>query len=80
MESLGVLIFAIFCAVFLCGPLACLLAHYKFRVLSLLIGGLAIFLGIYWFATVFTWFKWLGVLSALCGLFALLKTTGDMYP
>lgn len=79
MESLALLVFVIFCAVFLCGPIAVTLAYFKWRILSLIVGGLAIWLGVYWFATVFTWAKYLGVVSALLGLWALLKTTGDMY-
>lgn len=79
MESLALLVFVIFCAVFLCGPIAVALAYSKWHILSLLVGGLAIWLGVYWFATVFTWAKYLGVVSALLGLWALLKTTGDMY-
>jgi hypothetical protein len=80
MESLGILIIVLFCALFLCGPFALILAHYKFRILALLVGCLAIWLGIFWFATIFTAAKWLGIISALCGLFALLKVAGDLLP
>lgn len=79
MESLALLVFVIFCAVFLCGPIAVGLAYFKWRILSLIVGGLAIWLGVYWFATVFTWAKYLGVVSALLGLWALLKTTREMF-
>lgn len=80
MESLGVLVFVIFCAVFLCGPIAVGLAYLKWTIPALIVGGLAIWLGVYWFATVFTWAKYLGVVSSLLGLWALLKATGDMFP
>lgn len=79
MESLALLVFVIFSAVFLCGPIAVLLAYNKWHILSLFVGGVAIWLGVYWFATVFTWAKYLGVVSALLGLWALLKATGDMF-
>lgn len=79
MESLAFMVFFIFCAVFLCGPIAVALAYGKWTIPALIVGGLAIWLGVYWFATVFTWAKYLGVVSALLGLWALLKATGDMF-
>lgn len=79
MESLAFMVFVIFSAVFLCGPIAVGLAYMKWAIPALIVGGLAIWLGVYWFATVFTWAKYLGVVSSLLGLWALLKTTGDMY-
>lgn len=80
MESLALLVFVIFCAVFLCGPIAVTLAYCKLPILALLVGGLAVFLGVYWFGTVFTWAKYLGMLSAGLGLWALLKAAGDLFP
>lgn len=80
MESLAFLVFIIFCAVFLCGPFAVILAYLKWTIPALIVGGLAILLGAYWFGTIYTWFKYLGVVSALLGLWALLKATGDMFP
>lgn len=80
MESLALLVFVIFSAVFLCGPIAVGMAYLKWTLPALLIGGLAIWLGVYWFATVYTAAKYLGVVSALLGLWALLKATGDMFP
>lgn len=78
MESLGVLVFVLFCAMFLCGPIALGLAYARWNWLAIFIGCVAIMLGIQWFAGVYTWFKWLGVISAFMGLLALLKATGDM--
>ena len=80
MESLALLAFVIFSTVFLCGPIAIGLAYLKWTIPALLVGGLAIWLGIYWFATIFTWFKYLGIASALLGLWALLKASGDIFP
>jgi len=79
MESLALLVFGIFCAAFLCGPIALGLAYGKFNVLAAIAAIIAIWLGIYWFATIYTWAKYLGVLSALCGLLALLKVAGNFY-
>ncbi len=78
MESLGLLVFVLFCGVFLCGPFALGCAYLRWNWLAVLIGCVALMLGIFWFATVFTWFKWLGVISAFMGFLALLKATGDM--
>ena len=80
MESLAFLVFVIFSAVFLCGPIAVLLAYLKWPILALIVGGTAIWLGVYWFATVYTWAKYLGVVSAGLGLWALFKATRDMFP
>lgn len=71
MESLALLVFIIFSAVFLCGPLAIALAVQHRGVLAVLLAGVAIWLGIYWYVTVYTWAKYLGVLSAGCGLYAM---------
>ena len=79
MESLALLVFVLFCAVFLCGPIAYLLAWWRFNILAILVAGMAIWLGIYWFATIFTWAKYLGLLSSILGLLALLKVTDNFY-
>jgi hypothetical protein len=79
MESLALLIFVLFCAVFLCGPFAYALAYFKFNILAILVGGLAIFLGIYWFGTIYTWAKYLGAISAVIGLLALMRVTSNFY-
>jgi len=79
MESLALLVFGLFCAVFLCGPIAYVLAWRHFNILAILVAGMAIWLGIYWFATIFTWAKYLGLLSAILGLLALLKVTDNFY-
>lgn len=79
MESLALLVFGIFCVVFLCGPLALGLAYGKFNILAAIVALIAIWLGIHWFATVYTWAKYLGILPALFGLIALLKVAGNFY-
>lgn len=80
MESLARIVALIFCAVFLCGPIAVGLAYLKWSIPALLVGGLAILLGAHWFATVSTSIRYLGVLSIGLGLWALLKATGEMFP
>lgn len=79
MESLALLVFLIFCAVFLCGPIAYLLAMYKWNILAVIVSALAIWLGIYWFVTIYTWFKYLGILSSILGVLALLKVTDNLF-
>jgi hypothetical protein len=70
MESLAILVFAIFCAVFLCGPVAILLARYGHPIAATIVGLIAIWLGIFWFESVYTLPRWLGVISALCGIYS----------
>lgn len=71
MESLALMVVVIFGAVFLCGPVAVLLAVNKFNLLAIVLACLACWLGIYWFVTVYTWAKYLGIISAGCGLYAM---------
>ena len=71
MESLALMVFVIFCAVFLCGPLAVLLAVNKLALLAVLTAALACWLGIFWFLSVYTWPRYLGLLSTGCGLYAM---------
>jgi hypothetical protein len=79
MESLAFLIFLLWSAVFLGGPVAYLLALYKWNMLALLAACTSIWLGVFWFATIYTGWKYLGLLSALLGLLALLKVTENFY-
>lgn len=74
MESLAFMVFLIFCALILCGPVAILCANYRWHILAVIIGAFAAWLGIFWFVTVYTWFKYLGLVSAACGLYAMYKT------
>ena len=71
MESLALLVFVLFCAVFLCGPLALMLAVSRWSLIAVIVAAFACWLGIYWFLTVYTWARYLGLLSAGCGLYAL---------
>jgi hypothetical protein len=79
MESLAFIVFVLICAVMLCGPTAVGLAYGRYSTLALFVGGLAVFLGVYWFGTIGTSAKYLGLCSALMGLWALLRATGDLY-
>lgn len=71
MESLALVVFVIFCAVFLCGPVAVLLAVNKWSLLAVIVAAVACWLGIYWYLTVYTLFKHLGLVSVACGLYAM---------
>jgi hypothetical protein len=71
MESLALMVFVLFCAVFLCGPLAVLLAVNKLPILAVMVAACACWLGIYWFLTVYTWARYLGLASVACGLYAM---------
>lgn len=79
MESLALLVAGLFCAVLLCGPAAYTLAVLRFYILAIIVAGMAIWLGVYWFATVYTWAKYLGILSAGLGVLALLKVTDKLF-
>jgi Na+/H+-translocating membrane pyrophosphatase len=78
MESLALLVIFIVCAVMLCGPIAAICAANKFNVLAVLVGALACWLGIYFFVTVYTWFRYLGLVSAGLGLWAMYKTARNL--
>lgn len=78
MESLALLVFGIVCAVLLCGPFAALFAVKKWSIAAVLTGALACWLGIYFFVTVYTWFKYVGLLSAALGLWAMYRTARNI--
>lgn len=71
MESLALLVFVLFCAVFLCGPVAVVFAVNKLSLLAVVLAAVACWLGIYWFVTVYTWPRYLGLASTACGLYAM---------
>lgn len=79
MESLALLVAVIFCAVLLCGPVSYLLATYHWNILATVIACAAIWLGVYWFASVSTSAKYLGLVSSVLGLLALLKVTDNFF-
>jgi hypothetical protein len=78
MESLAFMVFLIVCAVLLCGPIAALCAINRWHVLAVVIGALSCWLGIYFFVTVYTSFKYLGLVSAGLGLWAMYKTARNI--
>lgn len=78
MESLAFLVFILFCALILDGPLAILFANQRWHILAILAGAIACWLGIFWFVTVYTWFKYLGLVSAACGLYAMYITARNI--
>lgn len=78
VESLALIIFLIITAVLLCGPLAVFFAVNRWHILAVVIGGLSCWLGIYFFVTVYTAFKYLGLVSAGLGLWAMYKTARNL--
>jgi hypothetical protein len=78
MESLAFMVFLIVCAVLLCGPIAAIFAVKKWSIAAVLVGACACWLGIYFFVTVYTSFKYLGLVSAGLGLWAMYKTARNI--
>jgi hypothetical protein len=67
VESLAFLVVCLVVVTNLCGPGALLAAYYGYDVLAAVIGGLAIMLGWQWYSTVYTWARYLGLLSLAMG-------------
>lgn len=78
MESLAFMVFLIVCAVYLCGPIAAYFAVKKWSIAAVIMGAIACWLGIYFFVTVSTWFRLLGLASAGLGLYAMYRTARNM--
>jgi len=78
MESLAFLVFLVVCAVILCGPVALLLAFTRWNILAVIVGACACWLGIHFFVTVYTSMKYLGLISAGLGLWAMYKTARNL--
>lgn len=71
MESLALMVVLIMCAVYLCGPLSVFLAVKHWDLAAVILAACAAWLGIYWFVTVYTWPRYLGLVSTACGLYAM---------
>jgi hypothetical protein len=65
-------------ALYLCGPIAVILAYNRWHVMAVLIGAASCWLGIYFFVTIYTAFKYLGLFSAVCGLWAMYKAAQNI--
>lgn len=78
METLAFFVFLLICALFLNGPLAILFANQRWHILAVIAGACACWLGIFWFVTVYTGWKYLGLLSAACGLYAMYLTAKNI--
>jgi hypothetical protein len=78
VESLAFMVFLIVCAIYLCGPAAVILAYYRWNIAAVLIGAAACWLGIFWLITVYTWFKYLGLASVACGLYAMYRAARNL--
>ena len=79
MESLAFVVFLLWSSLFLGGPFAYLLARYRWNWAALLLAAASIWLGVFWFATIYTYWKYLGIASAIFGLLALLRVAENFY-
>ena len=70
VASLAYLILSLICLLFLLGPFAAWIAVKNFPIAALVLGLLAIGLGVFWFQGVYTWPRYLGLLSAGLGIYA----------
>lgn len=78
MESLAFTVFLLVCAVYLCGPIAAFCAVKNWPIAAILLGAAACWLGIYFFVTVYTWFRLLGLVSVGFGLWAMYKSARNL--
>jgi hypothetical protein len=78
VDVLAISVFLLFCGLFLNGPIAIILAYARWNIVAVLIGACSCWLGIFWFVTVYTGWKYLGLLSAACGLYAMYKTARNI--
>jgi hypothetical protein len=78
MDLLAISAVLLFSAVFLCGPIAAVLAYNRWSIMAVFLGAASCWLGIFWFVTIYTNFKYLGLMSAACGLYAMYITAKKM--
>lgn len=78
VDVLALSAFMLVSAVYLCGPIALILAWNRWHLLAVLLGAASCWLGIYFFVTVYTAFKYLGLVSAGLGLWAMYKTARNL--
>lgn len=71
MESLALAVLWIFILTHFTGPVALVLAYYDFWLLGGFTGLAALVLGIRWYFGVYTWPRYLGLVSAAMGAGAL---------
>lgn len=74
VASLAYLVLLLFCLMFLLGPFAVWFAVKNWPIAAGLGAVLSIWLGIFWFAHVFTWPRYLGLISAALGAYAIWLT------
>lgn len=78
MDVLALSVFMLISALFLCGPISLILAYNRWHILAVFLGAASCWLGIFWFVTVYTGWKYLGLVSAACGLYAMYKTAKNL--
>lgn len=79
MESLALIVSLYFLTVLLSGPIAYGLAVWDKNVLALIAATAAIFTGVAWFTVVFTFVRYVGILSAIIGTLAAIRAVGNLY-
>lgn len=78
VETLAISLLMLFSALFLCGPIAVILAYNRWAMLAVLLGAASCWLGIFWFVTIYTGWRYLGLFSTACGLYAMYITANYM--
>lgn len=71
VTSLAYLILGLICLLFLIGPFAVWFAVKKWPIAACAVGGASIGLGLFWFQGVYTWPRYLGLVSAAIGAYAI---------
>lgn len=74
MESLAMMVALIFLAVLTTGPAAAWLAMRHYKLASLFVSAAALMVGIHWFIAVPTFMRFIGLGTALLGVFAIWYT------
>lgn len=68
MASLALLVAIIFLITLLIGPLALLAKYFKLKLISQILGVLAIFTGIYWLTVAIFPISMIGLIGIICGI------------
>jgi len=71
MQDLAVIVGLMFLAMLITGPLSLWLAFRHYELTSLFVAASALMFGIHWFINVSTSVRFLGLLTALLGVFAI---------
>ena len=67
-DYLAISLFMLICSLYLCGPIALFFVVLKAPYHAIWTGLCAILLGAFWYETIYTGWRYLGLFSAACGL------------